>query len=187
MHRIFRCNFSVFQHMMTARDITGEEVTLIRVTSVMPSVTLVPARSPTPGPVQRSTILPPVTPAPPPAHLSPDATAAQSEAAFAVAAGRNALPPIQPGELPLPADPLPDLPTLGIAAPDPDAIAAEMARQKARSDAAAQGVAAARPASPQDQYHTTSPPDPSGDVPSSPQTAAPPPQSSPPSLAAVPR
>ncbi len=133
---IFLCDFNGFKDKINTRFMIGKQVTMLRIASVFtpasptlatPKPPLPPARKP---PVPKP-MVPPVTPSPALHQLPPEMAAAQSEAAFAVAATRNAPPPIALGELSLPADPLPDLPALGIAAPDSDAIAA----QKARADA----------------------------------------------------
>jgi hypothetical protein len=78
--------------------------------------------------------------------MPPEIVAMQSEAVFAVTAGRNAPPPITQGDLSMPADPLPDLPALGIAAPDPDTVAA----QTAQADAALQPPKPGQTPHPQD-------------------------------------
>jgi hypothetical protein len=117
---------------ITIGDMIGKEVTMLRIASVFTSTSQMLVTTKRPQPPARKPMVPPVTPPAALRHLPPELTAAQSEAAFAVAVSRNAPPPMALGELSLPADPLPDLPALGIAAPDPDAFAA----QKATADAA---------------------------------------------------
>jgi hypothetical protein len=62
----------------------------------------------------------------------PVISVAPAAAAFAIAtthAHRQSPPPLQPGELPLPADPLPDLPAAGMENPVPPEDRTEAAQQ----------------------------------------------------------
>jgi hypothetical protein len=102
---------------------------MIRIVSVTPPPTPTVVRPMPPVPILVAPDAPRVAPVIAVAHIALPTGATQAYSAFAVAVRQNAPPPIAPGALLLPADPLPDLPALGIAAPDPQAIAAEKARR----------------------------------------------------------
>jgi hypothetical protein len=110
-------------------DVIGKEVAMIRIASVMPPATPTFVRPVPPLPILDAPIAPPVAPSFAIANKALPTGATQAEVAFGVVLSQNAPPPIAPGDLLLPVDPLPDLPALGIATPDPQAIAAERARR----------------------------------------------------------
>ena len=95
---------------------------MIRIASVYSApAQLVPRATPEVPKAVRQMPVPPVTPAVTVARIATDASAAQSEAVFAMAAARHATPPDFDIDPPKFVDPLPDLPTADVADPRPEA------------------------------------------------------------------